>query len=125
MLWDAFRLDNLYVEDEFRVLDEVLHVVPDRQAKNLPPLKTLEALPKGRGEKAVEKHALGIRNRFRRPLLDMGYINSPDGCFDNGLPIQDIVFTVFVYRPIAANEIDISNSVSLKSEFIFTTFCKI
>ncbi|VDD79424.1 unnamed protein product [Mesocestoides corti] len=104
------HLENLYVDDEFHTLDELLHVVPDRTNQRLKSLKTLEALPKGRAEKDVEKHALGIRGRFRRPLIDMGYLNSPDGCFDCGFPIQDVVLTVFVYRPIAFKETDCSNA---------------
>ncbi|KAL5970966.1 snRNA-activating protein complex subunit 3 [Taenia solium] len=103
-------LGNLYLEDEFHTLDELLHVVPDRGSRHLEPLKTLEAIPKDLSEKDIEKNSLGIRRRFRRPLVDLGYLNSPDGIFDCGLPIQDVVLTVFVYRPIALAVADCSNA---------------
>lgn len=108
----SFSLDNLYVEGELHTMDELLHVVPDRTSRHLRPLKTLEALPKGLSEKDIEKNSLGIRSRFRRPLVDMSYLNSPDSPLDCGLPIQDVVFTVFIYRPVALNVVDCSNAVS-------------
>ena len=116
-----FSLDNLYVDDEFHTMDELLHVVPERASRQLKPLKTLEALPKDLSEKDIEKNSLGIRSRFRRPLVDMSYLNSPDGPLDCGLPIQDVVFTVFVYRPIALNTVDCSNAVRFCRALLFIT----
>lgn len=105
-------LDNLYSEDEFYTLDELLHHVPDRRGRKLEPLNTLEAIPKSFSDKDAFKNSLSIRNRFRRPLVDMCYLNKPDGPFEGGLPIQDVIFSVFVYRPIALNAVDCSNAVS-------------
>ncbi|KAM7535544.1 hypothetical protein Aperf_G00000101484 [Anoplocephala perfoliata] len=103
-------LDNLYSEDEFHTLDELLHHVPDRRGRKLEPLNTLEAIPKSFNDKDAFKNSLSIRNRFRRPLVDMCYLNKPDGPFEGGLPIQDVIFSVFVYRPIALNVVDCSNA---------------
>lgn len=83
---------------------------------NLKPLKTLNALPKCRAEKTLEKHTLGIRNRFRRPVVDMSYLNSPNEFFDSDLPLQDVIFTAFIYRPIPPlTDVDCSNNVCLYS----------
>lgn len=111
--YSSSSLDYLYIEDEFYTLDELLHHVPDRLGRKLERLNTLDAIPKSFNDKDAFKNSLSIRSRFRRPLVDMCYLNKPDGPLEGGLPIQDVIFTVFVYRPVALNLVDCSNAVSL------------
>ncbi|VDO09037.1 unnamed protein product [Rodentolepis nana] len=103
-------LDNLYTEDEFYTLDELLHHVPDRLGRKLDKLNTLDAIPKSFNDKDAFKNSLSIRNRLRRPLVDMCYLNKPDSSIEGGLPIQDVIFTIFVYRPVALATVDCSNA---------------
>lgn len=101
-------LENLYIEGEHRTLDEVLQVIPPRTQRS-GRLHTLEALPESPLDKVSGTHALSVRARLRRPQVDQSYLNSPDGFFDSGRPIQDAIFTVFIYRPLTTT-VDCSNS---------------